>query len=111
MLFLFPAVLLSQKDRDVVLLEDKNLIEAVYYYEDGSVRQKGTFNLEGELHGNWVSYDANGEKLAMGSYLNGKKHGKWFFWNKEILKEVDYTQNEIASVQEWKEGTRLALQR
>ncbi|MEJ2584276.1 MAG: nicotinic acid mononucleotide adenyltransferase [Robiginitalea sp.] len=111
---LLPVLLVGQKEKDnrkVTLLEDQNLVEAVYYYEDGTVRQKGTYNLEGELHGDWVSYAANGDKLSMGSYVNGKKHGKWFFWNKDVLKEVDYTQNEIASVQEWKGGTKLALQR
>jgi len=113
-LMLLPVLLLGQKEqanREVTLLEDQNLVEAVYYYEDGTVRQKGTYNLEGELHGEWVSYTTNGEKLSMGTYRNGKKHGKWFFWNKSMLREVDYNFNTIASVQEWKEAAELASYR
>lgn len=110
---LIPFLTFAQQniqDREVTLLEDQNLIQAVYFYENGNIQQKGTYNLDGQLHGEWESYTLEGEKRSMGMYLNGKKHGKWFFWDQDVLKEVDYTHNSIASVQQWKEGDRLALQ-
>ena len=114
LLFLAPLLISAQQkeqDRDVTLLKDQNLIEVVYYYENGSVQQQGTYNLEGELHGEWVSFTAEGEKLSMGTYLNGQKHGKWFFWDQDVLKEVDYSNNGIVAVHQWKQGEKLALQR
>lgn len=113
-LMLTPFLILAQQnkqDREVMLLKDQNLIQVVYFYENGNVEQKGTYNLDGELHGEWESFTLEGEKLSMGTYLNGEKHGKWFFWDKDILKEVDYSHNGIANVHQWKERTKLALQR
>lgn len=107
-LLLAPFVMLAQQEREVELLEDSNLISVVYHHENGAVSQKGTYNLQGELHGVWESFAEDGSKLASGTYENGKKNGKWFFWNKQTLREVDYDNNAIASVQEWKEGTKLA---
>ena len=109
LLFLAPVLSFAQQERKVTLLEDKNLYKVVYYHDNGLVSQEGTINLQGELHGSWVSFSDSGEKVAMGNYLNGKKNGKWFFWNQGVLSEVDYDQNHIASVQQWKEGSRLAL--
>ena len=114
MLLLAPFLIFAQQaeqDREVTLLEDQNLIQVVYYYDNGNIQQKGTYNLEGELHGEWESYTLEGGKRSIGTYVNGKKHGKWFFWANDVLKEVDYSNNKIASVQQWKEGTKLALQR
>ncbi len=112
MALLLPALMVAQQEpRDVNYLDEEKLIEAVYYHDNGEVSQKGTFNLQGELHGTWISYDEAGNKVAMGNYENGRKNGKWFFWGAETLKEVDYDQNTIASVQEWKGASRLAVNR
>ncbi|HSR59842.1 MAG TPA: hypothetical protein VLL47_03765 [Robiginitalea sp.] len=109
LLFLAPAITVAQHERKVTLLEEANLYQVVYYHESGTISQQGTLNMAGELHGRWESFAENGEKVAMGNYINGKKDGKWFFWNKDGLSEVDYNHNTIASVQQWKEGSRLAL--
>ena len=79
------------------------------YYEDGTVQQKGTFNKEGELHGEWISYDTDGKKLAVGKYVNGQKQGKWFFWTNDVLREVDYLNSKITHVNEWTDKTRVAV--
>ena len=110
--FLLCVALLSYpQEKDNVIVKQKgDLTEATYYYQDGSIQQKGTFNKEGELHGEWISYDPEGNKLAVGKYVNGQKHGKWFFWTSEdVLKEVDYLNSKITSVNEWKGKTRVAV--
>jgi hypothetical protein len=45
----------------------------------------------------------------MGEYTQGKKTGKWFFWDAEILREVDFVDSKIANVTEWKGMGQLAV--
>lgn len=88
----------GQKGMDQKLNKETNLIEATYYHDNGMISQTGTFNLDGKLHGEWLSYDQNGQKIALGSYDNGLKTGKWYFWSGDSVKEVEYSNNSIASV-------------
>ena len=99
----------GQADKNVKIEKQGGITEATYYYEDGAVQQKGTFNVEGKLHGTWISYDVNGKKLTVGNYSKGKKVGKWFFWTDKSLKEVDYIDSRIVDVNEWKDKTKIAL--
>ncbi|AEH00593.1 toxin-antitoxin system YwqK family antitoxin [Lacinutrix sp. 5H-3-7-4] len=82
--------------------------EATFYHDNGEVAQKGLFNKNNKLQGVWTSFDAQGNKVASGTYNNGVKVGKWFFWNNETLKEVDYINNAIANVSEWQTKDRVA---
>lgn len=108
--FVFVSALISaQADTNVKTQKKGNVTEATYYYEDGTIQQEGSFNAKGKLHGTWTSYDINGKKLAVGNYLNGKKTGKWFFWTNNSLKEVDYIDSKISTVNEWKDKTKLAV--
>ncbi|AIG29274.1 membrane-binding protein [Flavobacterium psychrophilum] len=77
-----------------------NLIKTTYYYDNGHIKQIG-FYKDGKVEGKWVSFSELGEKIAQGEYNNGVKTGKWFFWNKNTLNEVDYANNKIAEVQRW----------
>ena len=97
-LLLITSLGYSQQERDVKLNEETNLIEATYYHENGVVSQEGTFDLKGKLHGEWISFNEAGEKISKGSYANGVKTGKWYFWNEGIMKEVEFKENAIASV-------------
>ncbi|RSK39718.1 toxin-antitoxin system YwqK family antitoxin [Mangrovimonas spongiae] len=86
-----------------------NLTEATYYYDNGVVKQHGFFNKAGELHGTWSSFDLQGNKLAVGKYENGTKVGKWFFWTEDTLKEVDFVDSRMATVNEWKNSSTIAI--
>ncbi|WP_445383401.1 toxin-antitoxin system YwqK family antitoxin [Robiginitalea sp. IMCC43444] len=110
-LFLAPALFFGQNEKKATFLKDQNLIEVVYYHDNGIVAQKGTFNLDGKLHGQWESFSEQGDKICKGLYENGRKNGKWFFWDKDLLREVDYNYNAIAAVHEWKEATKVVLQK
>lgn len=92
------AASFAQTQPELKLNEDTNLIEATYYHDNGMVSQKGTFNLQKELHGKWISYSDAGEKISIGNYTNGLKSGKWTFWSGNDMKEVEYSNNAIASV-------------
>lgn len=101
MAILIGGNLIAQENNIKEELKKKgDLIEATYYYESGQIAQKGFFK-NGKLHGEWVAYDQNGNKNAIGAYSEGLKTGKWFFWHQDILTEVDFEQSRIASVNKW----------
>lgn len=93
-------VSLAQKERVLKLNNETNLIEVTYYHDNGAVSQTGAYTLDGKLQGEWLSFDAEGNKTVLANYDNGKKVGKWFYWTKETVKEVDYTTNVIANLKE-----------
>ncbi len=99
----------SQNNLKVQTEKQGDLVEATYFHENGNIAQQGTFNAEGKLHGVWTSYDISGKKLSSGTYENGKKSGKWFFWTDTSLKEVDYSNSKILNVVEWNNSSKLAI--
>lgn len=88
----------SQKEKEVKLNKETNLIEATYFHDNGEISQKGTFNLAGKLHGDWINYDETGAKVSEGSYNKGARTGTWYFWSEGKVKEVEFDNNVIASV-------------
>lgn len=112
-LFLFAILIggfaFAQQKRDLKLNKKANLIEVVYYHDNGVISQTGTYTLDGKLQGEWLSFDTDGNKTATAVYDNGEKVGKWFFWNGNTLKEVDYENNAIANVSEWTNKSSVAL--
>ena len=111
-LLLFTLVIcmvsFAQQERELKLNDDTNLIEVTYYHDNGVVSQTGTYTLDGKLQGEWLTFDTKGDKSVSANYDNGKKVGKWFYWNDTTLKEVDYSNNAIASVSEWTNKTSVA---
>lgn len=97
-LLFFSTSVFSQLEKELKLNEETNLIEATYYHDNGQISQKGTFNLDRKLHGDWVNFNENGTKISAGTYTNGVRTGKWTFWNDGIIKEVEFNNNVIASV-------------
>ncbi len=97
-IFSFTSLAFGQQKKELQYNKETNLIEAIYYHENGQVSQSGTFNLDRKLHGEWISFNDEGHKIASGNYLNGKKSGKWLFWSGSEVKEVAYEDNAIASV-------------
>lgn len=75
-------------------------IQATYFHENGEIAQTGFF-LNKKRHGEWSSFDKKGDKTATAEYNNDKKTGKWFIWNGDKLTEIDYNNNQIASVNVW----------
>jgi len=92
----------AQQTRDLELNKDKDLIEVTYYHDNGQISQTGFYTTDGKLHGEWFSYCDKGEKLVSAKYDMGVKVGKWFFWQGDLLREVDYSNGAILAVNEWK---------
>ncbi|APY10756.1 nicotinic acid mononucleotide adenyltransferase [Seonamhaeicola sp. NFXS20] len=97
-LFIGTSVFAQESNAKVKRVQKKELTEATYFYADGSIQQKGTFNKAGKLHGTWTSYDKAGNKLAVGNYENGKKVGKWLFYANGVVNEVNYVDSKITNV-------------
>lgn len=97
---LFSGVAMSQEMKPTFEKEGQ-AIKGTFYHENGVISQQGFYNQKGKLHGDWKAYDKTGRKIAMGQYTNGVKTGKWFFWNADKLSEVNYSNNDIASVTTW----------
>lgn len=85
-----------------------DLVKATYFYTNGKIKQQGFFKNK-KLEGTWKSFDSKGNKTAIAKYKNGKKVGKWFIWSKDGLKEINYENSIIASVQNWKQDNKVAV--
>lgn len=102
-MLLLTGTLFSQNIQPKLEAVNK-MVKATYFHDNGQVMQEGFFK-NGKLQGEWTSYDSNGVKVASATYENGKKTGKWFFWNSSSLSEVDYSNNKIVAVRNWKKET------
>lgn len=97
----------AQKENKKVKYEQKDdLVAVTYYYDNGKIEQQGFFKDE-KLHGTWKYFNDEGEKIAVGIYEHGKKAGKWVFWNDNGIKEVDYVDGKIMTVNEVAETSSL----
>ncbi len=103
---LITGLLTAQNVKPIYEKADNNTIKGTFYHENGKVQQQG-FYKDGKLHGEWISYNAEGEKIAKGTYDKGIKVGTWFFYDGSNLSEISYNDNKIASVKTWKENSNV----
>lgn len=87
---------------EIDVTDDVKLIEATLFHDNGAVAQTGFYTLENKLQGEWISYDANNNITAIAKYENGKKVGTWKFFQGDAIKEVQYQNLRIASINTWK---------
>lgn len=78
-----------------------DLIKATLFHENGTVAQTGFYTKENKLTGEWISYDAAGNKTAVAQYDNGNKVGTWMFFEGDVKREVTYENSKIAQVNTW----------
>ena len=79
---------------------DGDMVKATYFHDNGEIAQIG-FMLNGKLHGNWTMFNAEGTKVASGKYIDGKRQGIWYFYEGDMVKEVEFVDNKIAAVRDW----------
>ena len=78
------------------------------FHDNGEIAQQGHIH-RNKLDGVWESFDAEGNKIAVGNYENGVKAGTWFFWTDEQLIEVEFTNNKVQDVIYWNTSERTAF--
>lgn len=107
--FMVSTFCFSQKKEDIKHNPETNLIDAVYYHDNGEISQKGTFDLKGKLHGEWTSFDDKGQEVSRGIYKNGNRVGTWYFRVKDVIKEVQFDKTGIVSVVNRDTSSGLAI--
>lgn len=106
-LILVSAIGYSQTEKPTFEKEG-DLVKATYYYDNGNVKVQGFFKNK-KLTGVWTAFDNDGKKTKIANYENGVKTGKWFIWDKDSLKEINYDNNVIVAVNDWKIESSLAI--
>lgn len=99
----------AQKQTEATFVKKGNQTEVVTYHDNGIIAQQGQLK-NNKPHGEWVSYDQQGRKLTMGTYVDGVKTGKWLFWNKELLLEVDYQNNKPLKTVQWTKSSLASIE-
>lgn len=102
------ATLGFAQDKQPSFKADGDLVKATYYFEDGTIKTQGFFK-DKKITGEWTRFDKEGKKIQQAFYNEGKKVGKWFIWSKDSLKEINYENNAIASVNEWRPESKVAF--
>ena len=80
--------------------KDGKMVKATYFHSNGEIAQVG-YMLKGRLHGDWTMFNAEGTKIASGKYIDGKKQGTWYFYENDVVKEVEFVDGKIAAVRDW----------
>ena len=106
LLCMLVGITAFSQDKVVKKVDDKDQLKVIYYHDNGLIQQEG-FLKDNKPNGQWIAYNKKGQKTAIAHYEEGDKVGKWFFWKDGKLTEVDYNENEIASVKSWKESTMV----
>ncbi len=96
-LALIFSVSLNAQENKPIFEQEGDMVKATYYHNNGEVAQVGYY-LDEKLHDQWVMFDEDGKRIAMGQYHMGKRTGKWFFWSQNDLKEVDFEDNKVVNV-------------
>ena len=100
------ALLYSQEKKIFFEKKGKGTIVKVYH-DNGVLAQQGTLK-NNKLEGEWIAFNLKGEKIMIGYYSNGIKTGKWFFWNENSLREVNFKNNKINNVVIWGKEKEIA---
>lgn len=107
--FLLSLSIVQAQEKEPTYEAAGDLVKATYYFADGSIHKEGFFKNK-KLTGQWTEFDQKGNKIATGFYKEGKKVGTWFQWKKDVLRQINYENNIVASVNIYKkEDTKLAV--
>ena len=99
---MFSITAFAQEQKVTYKKLDDNLTQVTYYFADNSdiIQREGFFNADGKLQGTWISYDVNGNKIAIANYNNGVKEGVWMYFKEDKVNVVTYNNNKITNVEE-----------
>ena len=66
-------------------------VPAVDHYPNGNVRFEGA-NLDGEMHGEWRFFRADGSLMRSGRFERGRQVGRWRTFDRtgKLVKETDF---------------------
>ena len=105
LIFLFTSVLflshaLEAQEDNIKMVNLGSLFEVTIYYDNGNVMQHGFLTADNKLHASWESYYEDGSKKCVATYDKGIKTGIWYYYYKDKIKRVTYSENKIIEVEE-----------
>ncbi len=64
----------------------------IAHYPNGNVKFRGAY-LEGEMHGEWTFYRADGSRMRTGGFDRGKQIGTWRTYDRagKVVKETTFS--------------------
>jgi len=70
---------------------ESELVPAIDHYANGNVRFEGA-NLDGEMHGDWSFFRADGSLMRSGRFDRGRQVGPWRTFDRagKVVKETDF---------------------
>jgi len=70
---------------------ESELVPAIDHYPNGNVRFEGA-NLDGEMHGDWSFFRADGSLMRSGRFDRGRQVGPWRTFDRagKVVKETDF---------------------
>ena len=77
--FVFGCIFSHSQTTKVERTTSPQLMKLTQFHDNGEIAQQGHIH-RNKLDGVWESFDAEGNKIAVGNYENGVKAGTWFFW-------------------------------
>jgi len=84
------------QEKYVYIMGEPTDIDIYLYYPAGGLRQIKSYRGDSIRAGRWMSYYDNGKKKCIGTYSDGKKHGKWTLWDSTGTKTMlKYENGEI----------------
>jgi antitoxin component YwqK of YwqJK toxin-antitoxin module len=74
---------------------ERGLVPALDHYPNGKVRFQGA-NLDGEMHGPWEFFRADGSLMRSGSFIRGRQVGTWRTYDRsgKVVKETRFKDEE-----------------
>ena len=100
LLLTFCSAFIYAQSTEPIFEKEGKMVKATYFHDNGEIAQMG-YMLNGKLHGDWTMFDAKGSKIAAGSYVDGKRQGMWYFYEGDMVKEVQFLDSKIAAVRDW----------
>jgi antitoxin component YwqK of YwqJK toxin-antitoxin module len=115
----------NRLNKNSIEICEDGLAKEVWYYNNGNVKQSGTylygkkygkwveyysngskktvkyFGTEGKPAGKWTTYYENGKKWNASMYNNGKLDGAWIYWYENGKKWHQLTYSEGALKGKW----------
>ena len=92
-------------------VKEGDVVKLTEFYENGKIAQEGYLK-NNKLHGKWISYSSEGEKISIANYKKGKREGTWLFWDQTGgLTQVDFKSNKFLRKVSWQEQTKVVKQR
>lgn len=101
----------SAPESGVSYVQEGKRIKMLEYDAAGNLLQEGYF-LNGKPDGDWYSYAPDGTITAQISYDNGVRVGKWMIWTgfgQNELYEINYDNNVRTSVTKWTVDNQVAI--